>query len=89
MSAAEGDDVRAAQRLGEASDLIVEGVERELGGWVERQVAFILDAWGRLDPDARAEADRAAHRAGRDATARVVTRLRELFARDAREKSNG
>ena len=49
MTASEGDDVGALRRLGEASDLIVDGVERELPGWVQRQVAFILDAWGRLD----------------------------------------
>jgi len=82
MTAREGDDVGALRRLGEASDLIVDGVERELPGWVQRQVAFILDAWGRLDSDARSEADRAAGVAGRDATARVVTRLRQLFALD-------
>jgi hypothetical protein len=82
MTLGEGSDVGALQRLGEASDLIVDGVERELPGWVQRQVAFILDAWARLDPDARAEADRAAREAGVAATARVVTRLRELFALD-------
>ena len=82
MTAGEGSDVGALQRLGEASDLIVDGVERELPGWVQRQVAFILDAWARLDPDARSEADRAAREAGVDATARVVSRLRELFALD-------
>jgi hypothetical protein len=82
MTAGEGDDGGALRRLGEASDLIVDGVERELAGWVQRQVARILDAWGRLDPDARSEADRAATEAGRDATTRVVTRLRELFALD-------
>ena len=43
----------AERRLAEASDAIVEGVERELPGWVQRQVAFILDAWGRLDAPAR------------------------------------
>jgi hypothetical protein len=82
MTASEGDDAGALRRLGEASGLIVDGVERELPGWVQRQVAFILDAWGRLDPDARSEVDHAARVAGRDATARVVTRLRELFALD-------
>ena len=60
MSASEADDVVALRRLGEASDLILDGVERELPGWVQRQVTFILDAWGRLDADARSEADRAA-----------------------------
>jgi len=84
MSAGEldGEAEPAAQRLAQASTAIVGGVERELPGWVQRQVAFILDAWGRLDPVARADADRAAGDAGREATARVVTRLRELFSTD-------
>lgn len=75
-------EATAARRLAEASDAIVEGVERELPGWVQRQVAFILDAWGRLDTSARAEADRAARDAGQRATERVVARLRDLFAAD-------
>ena len=79
----EGEPEPAARRLAQASTAIVEGVERELPGWVGRQVAFILDAWGRLDPVARADADRAAGDAGRDATARVVARLHELFSTDA------
>jgi hypothetical protein len=76
------EEALAGRRLAEASDAIVLGVQRELPGWVQRQVAFILDAWGRLDAAARAEADRAARDAGQDATARVVARLRKLFAAD-------
>jgi hypothetical protein len=83
MTAGELDgEAAAARRLAQASTAIVEGVERELSGWVQRQVAFILDAWGRLDPVARAEADGAARNAGRDATVRVVARLRDLFSAD-------
>jgi hypothetical protein len=82
MTAGEVDGEAAARRLAQASTAIVEGVERELPGWVERQVAFILDAWGRLDAVPRADAERAAGEAGRDATARIVTRLRELFSSD-------
>ena len=70
----------AERRLAQASDAIVEGVERELPGWVQRQVAFILDAWGRLEVSKRAAAERAAHEAGGEATERVVDGLRELFA---------
>ena len=75
-------EAAAARRLAEASDAIVAGVERELPGWVQRQVAFILDAWGRIESSARSDVDRAARGAGQDATARVVARLRELFAVD-------
>lgn len=70
----------AARRLAEASAAIVDGVARELPGWVERQVARILDAWGRLDAGARADAEAAARDAGRAAAARVSARLRALFA---------
>ena len=49
-----GGEAAAGRRLADASAAIVEGVERELPGWVQRQVAFILDAWGRLDTEARA-----------------------------------
>lgn len=81
MTPREG-EAAAGRRLAEASGAIVEGVERELPGWVQRQIAFILDAWGRLDTAARAQADHAARGAGQDATARVVGQLRELFAVD-------
>lgn len=78
------DDASAAERalelLHEADEAIVAGVERELPGWVRRSVARILDAWNRLDRDARAQADRAAVEAGEAARVRVVADLRALFA---------
>jgi hypothetical protein len=77
------DAERAARRLADASAAIVDGVERELPGWVERQVARIVDAWGRLDPAARDAAQRDARLAGAAAVTRVSARLRELFAADA------
>jgi len=83
VTSSKADETRAARRLAEASDAIVAGVERELPRWTQRQVARIVDAWGRLDPSARAEAERAAIDAGEEAVARVTARLRELFAADA------
>jgi hypothetical protein len=44
------------------------------------KVAFIADAWGRLDDDARTRLDAAAIAAGAAAGARVVASLTELFA---------
>jgi len=44
------------------------------------RVAFIADAWGRLDPEARARLDAYAIVAGDAAAARVVASLTELFA---------
>jgi hypothetical protein len=55
-------------------------VARTLPDWVVGRVAFIADAWGRLDADARARLDADAIAAGGAATVRVVASLRELFA---------
>jgi hypothetical protein len=67
-------------RLDDVSAAIADGVERTLPGWVVARVAFIADAWGQLDPDARADLDARAEEAGRDAGARVASELRALFA---------
>jgi hypothetical protein len=56
------------------------GVARTMPEWVVTKIAFIADAWGRLDDDARARLDADAVAAGDAATARVVTALRDLFA---------
>jgi hypothetical protein len=82
VTSSKADESGAARRLAEASDAIVAGVERELPRWTQRQVARILDAWGRLDPAARAAAERAAIEAGEESAARVTAGLRELFAAD-------
>jgi hypothetical protein len=82
VTSSKADESGAARRLAEASDAIVAGVERELPRWTQRQVARILDAWGRLDPAGRAEAERAAIEAGEKSVARVTGGLRELFAAD-------
>jgi hypothetical protein len=47
---------------------------------------FIADAWGRLDPAARAALDRQARAAGEAAGVRVTAALRALFATDAAEQ---
>jgi hypothetical protein len=73
-------DADATVRLEQTSAEIVAGVERSLPGWVERQVERILDAWGRLDPDARARAREDARAAGVAATARVAGALRAVLA---------
>jgi len=55
-------------------------VARTLPRWVTTKVAFIADAWGRLDDDARARLDADALAASDAAAVRVVTALTELFA---------
>jgi hypothetical protein len=74
---ADGDELMAqgAQRL-------VDGVARLGAGWVVRAVTGLLDAWGRLEGPARAEALTAAEAAGAGAAARVGEELRALFASD-------
>jgi hypothetical protein len=83
VTSSKDDAARAARRLADTGAAIVEGVERELPGWVERQVERIVDAWGRLDPEARDATRHEARDAGAAAGARVTAQLRQLFAADA------
>jgi len=82
VTSSRDDAERAARRLADASAAIAEGVERELPGWVERQVDRIVGAWGRLDDAAREAVRRDAHTAGAAAQMRVTARLHELLAAD-------
>jgi hypothetical protein len=70
-----------------AGDAIVAGVAAGLPGWVEAQVRRILDAWGRVDPEAHAAALRAATVAGADAAVRVTADLKVLLALDPAEQA--
>jgi hypothetical protein len=76
------DEARSLRVLAETSDAIVAGVERELPGWVRRQVTRIVDAWGRLDGASMAAVEEATSSASITATARIVRSLRDLFATD-------
>jgi hypothetical protein len=66
--------------LGSIGEAIVGGVRTCLPGWVERQVAGILAAWGRLDPGERERVVDEARSAGRAAAERVCAELDALFA---------
>jgi hypothetical protein len=83
VTSSRDDAERAARRLADAGAAIVEGVERELPRWVEREVERIVDAWGRLDAAARDTIRQDARVAGAAAGVRVTARLRDLFAADA------
>ncbi|HEY3095302.1 MAG TPA: hypothetical protein VGK05_00535 [Acidimicrobiia bacterium] len=74
------DEARARERLEETAAAIVAGVEIWVPRWVEAQVTRLLEAWGRVAPDARAEAEAQAVAAGEAAARRIAGRLRELFA---------
>jgi hypothetical protein len=71
-----------------ASDAIVAGVAAGLPGWVEAQVARILDAWGQADPETHAAALRAAAAAGGAAADRVTRDLRAMLALDPAEQAS-
>ena len=73
--------------LAAAGAAIVAGVEATGPAWSVRNVDRILDAWGRVDPDRRAEVRVAAERAGTEAAARVAGQLRALLARDPAEQA--
>lgn len=77
---------RAEAMLADAAHAIVEGVERCVPQWVPAQVTRILDAWGRTDPAARADAEAAAAATGPKVAARVAAELRDLFAQDPAEQ---
>lgn len=80
------DAAAARTRLDEASAAIVAGVARTLPDWIESRVAFIADAWGRLDDATRDALDLAARDVATSASARVVADLQALFAADAAEQ---
>ncbi len=68
--------------LAETGEQIVTGVAREVPGWVQAQIARILDAWGRAGAAERAEALHAAQSAGGAAAHRIGEALRALLVTD-------
>lgn len=80
------EEARAVAMLEVAATAIVEGVERDLPGWVPAQVRRVLDAWGRADPSVRARAEEQAVEVGPAVAARVGGELRSLFEADAAEQ---
>jgi hypothetical protein len=74
------EEARALERLDETAAAIVAGVEAWVPRWVQAQVTRLLDAWGRVSPEARATAEARASDAGGAAARRVATSLRQLFA---------
>ena len=80
------DATAARARLDEASAAIIAGVARTVPDWMESRVAFIADAWGRLDDATPDALDLAAREVALSATTRVVSLLQALFATDAAEQ---
>lgn len=76
------DEPELMERLRAAGDAILDGVGRELPGWIIRSVDRIIDAWGRLTP-AEVDAARAgAQTIGPIVAERVDGELRALFRAD-------
>jgi hypothetical protein len=68
--------------MGEAQPVLRAGVDRLAAAWVVAAVTTIVDAWGRLDGDARRDVLEEAQRAGESARARVVAEIDALFDTD-------
>jgi hypothetical protein len=62
--------------------MIVAGVAEQLPSYLQAGAARVLDAWGRLTPDARSRVDDDLAAAVRAATDRVVGDLRALLEAD-------
>ena len=80
--AAPEDTARALARLDETGAAIVAGVERQVPGWVQRQVERLLDAWSSAPAETRIRAEAQSAAAGTAAARRIVDELRALFAVD-------
>ena len=80
--AAPEDTARALARLDETGAAIVAGVERQVPGWVQRQVERLLDAWSSAPAETRIRAEAQSAAAGAVAARRIVDELRALFAVD-------
>jgi hypothetical protein len=82
---AAGDD--PTEMLATAGAAIVDGVERTGPAWTVQQVDRILDAWGRVPADRRADIRVSAAQVGAAAARRVADELRALLARDPAEQA--
>ena len=80
------DEARALRRMAEAAAAMVAGVERAIPGWAQREVARLLAAWGRLDPEVVQHVLRQAGEAGEAAARRVASELSDLLALDPAEQ---
>jgi len=81
-SAGAGSEGEGFALIAEGSQRLLDGVARLGARWVVTVVTGLVDAWGKLDVDARADVAAAAARAGEQAATRVEAELRALFALD-------
>ena len=76
------DDPELLERLRLAGEAIIDGVSREVPGWVVRSVDRIIDAWGRLTEAEFETARTGAQHMGPLVAARIAGELSVLFGAD-------
>ncbi|HYH49975.1 MAG TPA: hypothetical protein VEG38_10565 [Acidimicrobiia bacterium] len=76
------DEAAALQRLAEAGEALVAGLDAALPAWAARSADHLLSAWGGLDPEQRQQVVAGARAAGEAAARRVAADLRDLLALD-------
>lgn len=76
------DDPELLERLRVAGEAIIDGVIREVPGWVVRSVDRIIDAWGRLTEAEFETARTGAQHLGPAVAARIAGELGALFGTD-------
>jgi len=79
---AEHADADGRDLMAEGAARLLDGVHRLGAAWVVRAVTDLVDAWGKLDAPARAQAVESATVAGAHAARRVEEELRTLFSLD-------
>ncbi|HEY5173038.1 MAG TPA: hypothetical protein VIK54_15040 [Acidimicrobiia bacterium] len=81
-AASSGDEADGYTLMAQGQGLLIDGVARLGPAWVVAAVTRLADAWGKLDPAARAAAIASASVAGERSAARVGAELTTLFDLD-------
>ena len=73
---------KARETLARAGRQMIDGVERALPGWAQRQAERIVEAWGAHTPEEQRAIGGRAREAGGVAAGRIAAELTELFEID-------
>src|SRR4051812_11117868 len=73
---------RGAALMRSSAETVIEGVEANGSAYIFRRALDVLDAWGRVEPEARGEANERLREAAVTAARRVVDELGALLASD-------
>ena len=80
------DEAEALRRLGQAGELLIQGVGSAVPAWAARGAEYLLTAWGGIGADARRTVVAQAREAGEAAARRVAAELADHFAADPAEQ---